>query len=1042
MAVADPPARFQVRKGAADDPLVGTVVNGKYRVQSVVATGGMGRIYRAEQLPLGRPVALKVLNPQYTQSNSDDAFQKRFFLEASILSKLQHPNIVTVFDYGQIEDTDPEAYFMAMEFLAGETLHKRLNQVGALPASDAIGLARQLARGLREAHAHDVVHRDLKPSNVMLIGQEDGSELVKIVDFGLVKVLTDDSDHVTKEGTFLGSPRYMSPEQIAHGRVDHRTDLYSLGVILYQVLCGALPFDSDHAVQTLMAHLHNPVPWMAERNPDARVPEQLELFVRRCLEKDPAGRPASMEEFTREITEIEKSLGFAPAPGTAPGLAFDYDTGSGRRRPLLQPVPEVRTGPQPSTAREQRIVDPIDQPTIANPPPTKKPSALPIVLTAVGAVVIVVFGGLLLMRTQASQAQPATASSADSAARRERFTLAIVSTPGGADVFEGDSSLGKTPLNLDVDNTAVQKSPRKLVLRLEGYQPYTLEQGAVRGERAGDGSVGGGAGRSSGSDGQRDVGSAGQDGGPDSPWQAADGQDRRAEAPRFRHQAHEMNHPRMLRALAACAILCASVLCVQQSRADDLADEADLQFTLGAEKYQAGDYRSALEHFLVSNRLVPNKNVVFNIARAFEQLKQYPEAFRYYTTALDQENDQAARARIDTAIARISPFVAVLDIVTDPPGATIFIDRKDLGPRGSSPRKLALPPGKYKVMVEMNGYESADAAELEVKPGTPRPVRLSLKRILGTLQLQGEPVGADVRVDNETGPVTCKLPCKTDLPPGRHSVYVAHERYQPATLEVDVRPRATTVSRPRLNPLRGSLVVNTDERDAMVEVDGHSMGFTPSVLTVQAGQRTVRVSLSGFRPIERVVNISANQETRLDLELRQLDEVSAASRTTESVEDAPSSVSIIPQQELRAMAYPTIAEALRGVRGLFLTDDRAYGQVGFRGFSRSGDYGNRVLVLQDGMPTNDNWNGSSYVGFDARTDLEDIERIEVVRGPGSVLYGTGAFSGVINLVTRYKDQPTGGEVGVGTSEYGVARARGRVNLKFGKDAGCGCRSRG
>jgi eukaryotic-like serine/threonine-protein kinase len=473
MAGADPPARFNVKMAAADDPLLGMVVNGKYRVESVVATGGMGRIYRAEQLPLGRTVALKVLNPQYTQSNADDAFQKRFFLEASILSKLQHPNIVTVFDYGCIEATDPEAYFMAMEFLAGETLHKRLNKVGALAAPEAIGLARQLARGLREAHGHDVVHRDLKPSNVMLIGQEDGSELVKIVDFGLVKVLTDDTDQVTKEGTFLGSPRYMSPEQIAHGRVDHRTDIYSLGVILYQVLSGALPFDNDHAVQTLMAHLHNPVPWMTERNPLAQVPEQLELFVRRCLEKDPAGRPANMEEFTREITEIEKSLGFSPAPGTAPGLSFDYDTGSGKRRPLVQPLLEIRTGPNPSAAD----VEPLEPPTIVNPPPKKTLTALPIVLTALGAVAIVVFGGLLLMRNRASGEQPAPALSADSAQHRDRFTLSIQSVPSGAEVFDGDKSLGKTPLNVDVENAAAQQAPRKLVLRQDGYLPYSVEQG-------------------------------------------------------------------------------------------------------------------------------------------------------------------------------------------------------------------------------------------------------------------------------------------------------------------------------------------------------------------------------------------------------------------------------------------------------------------------------------------------------------------------------------------------------------------------------------
>ena len=124
------------------------------------------------------------------------------------------------------------------------------------------------------------------------------------------------------------------------------------------------------------------------------------------------------------------------------------------------------------------------------------------------------------------------------------------------------------------------------------------------------------------------------------------------------------------------------------------------------------------------------------------------------------------------------------------------------------------------------------------------------------------------------------------------------------------------------------------------------------------------------------------------------------------------------------MGYPTLAEAVRGVRGLYLSDDRSYVTIGVRGFSRPGDYGNRVLILLDGQPMNDNYIWSSYVGFDGRVDLGDVERIEIVRGPGSVLYGTSAFFGVINLVTRSKNQPSHGEVSLSTAEYGVTRARG------------------
>ncbi len=247
------------------------MLNDRYQIHSVLANGGMGKIYRGEQIPLGRAVAIKVRHIGYVGSKEDPQFQKRFFLEASILSKLQHPNVVTLFDYGRIEKSD-NAYFMVMEFLPGETLHRRLRARGVLPATETLALVRQIARGLREAHRHEVVHRDLKPSNVMLVADDDGDEVVKIVDFGLVKMLAEGAEELTKDGTFLGSPRYMSPEQISHGRVDHRTDIYSLGIIMYECLCGRAPFDSEKSVHTLIAHLQQPPPPMREKNPDVAVP--------------------------------------------------------------------------------------------------------------------------------------------------------------------------------------------------------------------------------------------------------------------------------------------------------------------------------------------------------------------------------------------------------------------------------------------------------------------------------------------------------------------------------------------------------------------------------------------------------------------------------------------------------------------------------------------------------------------------------------------------------------------------------------------------
>ena len=489
---------------------------------------------------------------------------------------------------------------------------------------------------------------------------------------------------------------------------------------------------------------------------------------------------------------------------------------------------------------------------------------------------------------------------------------------------------------------------------------------------------------------------------------------------------------------AAAAALSATVLLQAMpgavSVADDLADEADLHFRLGTEAYGARDFRGALEHFLMSNRLVPNRNVVFNIARTYEQLTQYADAHRYYSIALDVEQDAARRALITEAITRIRPYVAVLRVVTEPPGATIFINRRDLGPRGQTPRSLAFPPGRYRVLAELDGYEPAESPEVQGTLGQETLVTLRLTRIVGTLRVEGD-AGATVHVDRSDAPPSGRVPCDIVLAPGRHRIFVAREGYATSEQEVEVRARETVTARPRLTPLTGTLVVNTDERDALVEVDGRPSGFTPVVVSVPVGQRRVRISLAGFRTIEQTVEVRNNEQTRLAPELRQVEEVEAASRTAESVEEAPSSVTIIPRQEIQAMGYPTIAEAMRGVRGVFVSDDRFYPTVGFRGFSQLNNYGNRVLVLINGHPTNDNWGFFSFTGYDARVDLEDVERIEVVRGPGSVLYGTGAVSGAINVVTRGRDARQGVNAQVSVVENNIARARVGGTVRFGTNAG-------
>jgi outer membrane receptor protein involved in Fe transport len=482
------------------------------------------------------------------------------------------------------------------------------------------------------------------------------------------------------------------------------------------------------------------------------------------------------------------------------------------------------------------------------------------------------------------------------------------------------------------------------------------------------------------------------------------------------------------------AFLALSLLLSRRASADNTADEADLQFKLGADAYQKSDFASALEHFLASNRLVPNRNVVFDIARSYEELKNAPNAYRYYVEAQEGETRPDQLQRINEALKRIAPNVAVLKVVTDPPGAAVFLDRKDLGSRGNTPRNLGLGAGKHNVIVELAGYEPAEQDGVDLVVGKEADVSIKLVAILGTVRVDGEE-GATVRVDSEDSPVVCTIPCTIQIKPGHHTLIVQKPGYQNDDVPVDVPARGSTAARAHLSAQTGAVVVNTDIRDALITIDDQPSGFSPAVLSVPIGQHKIRVSLSGFRPIEQTINVTKTGQVKLDLQFTTLEEVSAASRYTESVDDAPASVTVITAQELRAMNYPTIAEAVRGVRGMYLSNDTSYDTIGVRGFSRPGDYGNRILILMDGHPANDNYIWSSYVGFDGRTDIDDIERIEIIRGPGSVLYGTSAFFGVINLVTRGRDQPTHTEVGASAVQTNVGRGRATEYYRINKDAG-------
>ncbi len=247
-------------------------------------------MYLAHQEPLGRMVALKVLAPPMDiNADERDRFVKRFLLEAKTLGGLDHPHIVTVYDYGQ---TDAGDFYIAMEYVDGVRFNDLLRH-GRLEVHRALGLIRQVCSALQYAHNRGVIHRDIKNSNVLVKRDANGNEVVKVVDFGIVKLRNEKVD-LTQVGIILGSPHFMAPEQAQGKDVDHRVDVYAVGVLMYCALAGRYPFNGSHSTAILTAHLTRDPPTFSEVAPDLELPPGLEDMVRRCLLKRPAERYPDM----------------------------------------------------------------------------------------------------------------------------------------------------------------------------------------------------------------------------------------------------------------------------------------------------------------------------------------------------------------------------------------------------------------------------------------------------------------------------------------------------------------------------------------------------------------------------------------------------------------------------------------------------------------------------------------------------------------------------------------------------------------------------
>jgi serine/threonine-protein kinase len=280
-------------EGPAKDPLLGHLIDARYRVVRILGEGGMGIVYEVRHDKLGRRFALKVLRADLAK---DTNLCKRFIREARAAASVDHPAVVRISDFGALPSGQP--YFV-MELLSGQSLTRLMHEQGPLPIERWLGIARQLIDALHAAHCANVVHRDLKPDNIQITSDASGRESLKVLDFGLARV--GGESRITKQGFVFGTPHYMSPEQAQGEDVDHRADIYALGVLMYEMSTGQLPFDADSYMGVLTKHIYTP-PERPSKVMGNRSLGALEPLILRCLEKKPHKRFASLDLLARELS--------------------------------------------------------------------------------------------------------------------------------------------------------------------------------------------------------------------------------------------------------------------------------------------------------------------------------------------------------------------------------------------------------------------------------------------------------------------------------------------------------------------------------------------------------------------------------------------------------------------------------------------------------------------------------------------------------------------------------------------------------------------
>ena len=375
-----------------EPPGLGTVLDGRYRLEALLGRGGMGAVYRASHIALGRPVAIKVLDPRLTD---DEDARRRFEREAQATGKLRHPNCVAVTDYGATPDG---GRFLVMELAEGLGLADALSTRPQMPVARAVHIVRHVLRGLAHAHTHGLVHRDLKPENIVLVDEAGDRDFAKILDFGLAKMVAGD-DRVTRTGVVCGTPRYMAPEQILDRHLDGRVDLYALSTIFFEMLAGRTPFDHTETTGLLKQHLSAPIPRIGDITPGLVIPSAIEDVIRRGLAKRADERQENADAY---LAELDRASPPSANETQEISMAEAIDT---------PPPPRSAATPPPVQAR---VVTPA--PSVSLPPTKKRTSLLDrlpftrnqlaLLSAAAGLTVIVIIISIAVMTSDDDEDEP------------------------------------------------------------------------------------------------------------------------------------------------------------------------------------------------------------------------------------------------------------------------------------------------------------------------------------------------------------------------------------------------------------------------------------------------------------------------------------------------------------------------------------------------------------------------------------------------------------------------------------------------------------